>query len=125
MTHKCQVCGDEFEGRANAKTCSKSCRDRKSRAPKMDPKIADEPNFALIDAVRDELDKHGALDSRPGRQALQLARMLSGDLSLMTGVASISKELDRIVRVAIEECGAKEANPLDELRRRREAKRAS
>lgn len=121
MTRTCQACGKEFEGRSNAKTCSDACRKRRLR----NPKIAEsEPSDALIEAVESELSKHGALDSRPGQQAIQLAKMMSGKFAMATGVASISKELDRMIRVAIEE-SAVVADPLDELRKRREAKRAS
>lgn len=117
----CQACGKDFQGQKNAKTCSDACRKRRLR----NPKIAEsEPSDALIESVESELQKHGALDSRPGQQAIQLARMMSGKFAMATGVASISKELDRMIRVAIDESNVA-LDPLDELRAKREAKRAS
>jgi hypothetical protein len=117
----CQACGNDFVGRADAKTCSNACKKRRLKNPGI---AQEEPSDALIAAVELELEKHGAVDSRPGQQAIQLAKMMSGKFAMATGVASISKELDRMIRVAIEE-SVVVADPLDELRRRREAKRAS
>lgn len=120
-TLTCQACGKEFQGKSNAKTCSSACRSRRMR----NPKIAEsEPSDALVEAVESELRNAGALDSRTGQQAIHIAKMMSGKFAVATGVASISKELDRLIRVAIEECELV-VDPLDELRAKREAKRAS
>lgn len=103
----CQVCGRVFMGRADAKTCSDTCRQRLHRAP--------EARYTeLSQAVEAELVQLGARDSVAGMQAMALANLISGKFAVATGVAAISKELSRVMD-EIRLMSSKSVSPLDQL----------
>jgi hypothetical protein len=75
MTTHCELCGNEFKARrATARFCSSSCR---SKARRRTEPAGPDPDSALVDAVRRELDEAGCLDTVDGQIALQLARKMS------------------------------------------------
>ena len=124
MQRICDVCGRDFEAkRRDAKTCSATCRSNKrSMSPEPDPG-ADASN-SLVKATTAELEAAGKLDTMLGQQALALARRMSGEV---TGVAALSKELSRVMAAATAGTSAgvvPVADEVDELRKRRNAKRA-
>lgn len=126
MQRICEVCGRDFEAkRKDAKTCSSTCRSNK-RNMSSPPSGEDPETNSLVVATRAELEAAGKLDTRLGQQALTLAKRLCSET---TGVAALSKELDRVAAAAIGATtpGGKRADQgdgIDELRRRRDAKRA-
>ena len=125
MQRICDVCGHDFEAkRRDAKTCSATCRSNKRNTSA--PPDADETGgYSLVDAIRSELEAAGKLNTSLGQLALVLARRISGET---TGVAALSKELSRVTAAAIGSStpGASESDGdyIDELRKRRDAKKA-
>lgn len=64
------------------------------------------------------------LDTVLGQQALALAAQIVSPFQTGAGVASLSKELRAVMAEAMRGVAAA-ADPVDELRRRRDAKRAA
>lgn len=135
MVKACDSCGDAFEARRpDARFCSDRCRKREARSPnpkvpqrqKPKPKIvALEPSDdGLVAVTRSELDAAGRLDTVLGRQALALAARIESPSETGSSVASLSKEFRAVMSEAMEGVSVK-ADPLDELKRRRELKRSS
>lgn len=134
MTRNCDMCHKPFDARRpNAKFCGATCRKRNSRgvcdgvakpvAPPPDPS-----DNSLVKATKSELEAAGKLDTRLGQQALILAARMSGN-ETSAGVGTLSKELDRVMAAAIGAVppGAPAAgtgDEIDELRAKRDAKRA-
>jgi len=128
MQRNCAVCDVPFEAqRYQAKYCGDTCRKRAQRggiagktesvAPPVDRKVA-----GLIDAVTAELEAAGKANSVAGQHALELASRIVNAPGMNTGVAALSKQLQAVLAEALR--GATHAaNPLDELRARRDRKR--
>ena len=122
MRRACDMCGRDYEAkRSDSRTCGSTCRNNKARgADRVGP--VDSP---LVRATHAELEAAGKLNTRHGQQALVLAaRMSTG-----TGVGPLSKELDRVMAAAIGFTPVATPAPgagddVDELRARRDAKRA-
>lgn len=128
---KCHGCQEPFEAKSTkAKWCSHKCRGRAKRHPDMKPTVEvaehPEPETGLVSALRKELEEAGVLDTVDGQQALVLAKsMTKVDAS---GISGLSKELSRVKAAAL---GVSEgpaaadepADPDDELRKKRDAKR--
>lgn len=76
----------------------------------------------LVDQVIAELDAAGRLVSVPGVQAVLLASRMEGLMETGAAVAALSKELSRVMGEALGAASAV-ADPVDELRRLRDAKR--
>lgn len=125
MQRECDSCGKPFEAkRKAARFCSDTCRKRNQRAPK--PRAKDPsamPSTDLVAVCERELQAASRLDTVLGRQALELARRIASPHETGSSVASLSKEFRAVMEAAMEGVGLK-ADPLDELRARREAKRA-
>lgn len=122
MRHKCDVCGNAFEAkRRDARTCSAACRNNRRRGARP------APENSLVAATRRELAAAGKLDSMLGQQALVLAARLVGSAT-SGGVGTLSKELSRVTAAAIGSTpsspAAGKGDDVDELRARRDAKRA-
>jgi hypothetical protein len=136
MRKTCEVCPTEFEAkRASAKYCSEKCKKRAQRRPggvsaaKVLPlpgEPASEPAMSgggLTGASTAELEAAGRLETAAGQAVLTLARRIDASGG-ETGSALAS--LVREHRAALAEAvrgAAKAADPLDELRARRERKR--
>jgi hypothetical protein len=132
VTRNCDVCQRPFEAsRPNAKFCGSTCRKRHSRGPADNhadapPDPGADASNSLVKATTAELEAAGKLDTMLGQQALALARRMSGEV---TGVAALSKELSRVMAAAVANMpgagSAAVADEVDELRKRRNAKRAA
>ncbi len=123
MQRKCEACDREYEAkRKTSRFCSNSCRSN-NRYGKNKP-VVDSP---LVAATRAELAAAGKVETRLGQQALVLAAQMAGVQSA-AGIGTLSKELDRVVSAAIGTtlpiAPAGEGDSVDELRARRDAKRA-
>lgn len=130
MRKHCASCGEPFEAQRNtAKYCSAKCRVRASRSakPAGEAELVDEGvpvEESVSEAVRGELGAAGRLASPTGRAVLALARRIDGG-SRESGasLAALVKEFRASMAEALK--GAEQAaDPLDELRVRRERKRS-
>ncbi len=149
MQRICEYCSEPFEAkRSDAKTCSQEHRNKLKQkvkrlsavpAAELDkvaeaidwPEKADHPAAGLrvagelLLSVRQSLEKAGRLDTPHGQLALTVAKRLD-TYSLLepgAGLSSLSKELDRLLGVAL--AGTQvESDELDELQARRRAKAA-
>lgn len=122
----CRVCGEAFSSkRAHALYCGAVCRKRASRGSisKAKPETgAAAPASELVQLVRAELDKVDALETVPGQQALVVADRMSRGAESGSAVASLSQELTRLVVAATR--GRDSADPVDEVKERRDRKEA-
>ncbi len=87
--------------------------------------MAAEPLYSggLFEALRRELESAGRLETALGQQAIALAVKLSSPFDTGSAMAAVSRELRAVREEALR--GAEQvADPLDELRLRRDAKRA-
>jgi hypothetical protein len=129
MTRACAFCGNPFEAkRSTAKYCGSSCRSKASTgAPRPVQAPAPKPaagRARLAKAVSRDLEAAGRLDSVLGQQAVALAERIDlGATDTGSAIAALSKELRAVMEAALADAkGA--ADPLDELRARRERKSA-
>lgn len=123
----CDVCGAVYEAkRPNSKYCSPTCRKRASRgAPTAEVVTlpSSKPESGPIEtATRAELEAVDRLGSVFGQTALALARKLDTGRDTGAAMASLAKQLESTMSSATEGVTAA-ADPLDELRARRDAKR--
>ncbi len=120
----CAACGGSLEGRpGKTRFCDPTCRKRGSRRPET-PVAAEAPDSGgLFEALRRELAEAGRLETALGQQAIALAVKLSSPFDTGSAMAAVSRELRAVREEALR--GAEQvADPLDELRLRRDAKRA-
>lgn len=152
MQATCEQCRDRFEAkRSTAKYCTTRCRTRATRARATRaraqglpaPAAVDRPAAGaavppasapppaadggdvplLIAATISELVAAGRLGTTIGQQAVKLAERMVNRSETGSAVASLSKEL-RATMVEALKGTAQEADPIDELRARRDRKRA-
>ena len=125
MRKQCSVCLTGFEAkRAAAKYCSGRCQKRAQRQPKPEPsgQMPVDPDSELWTATLAELAEGGRVASASGQAALLLARRLDSQLAETgSSVAAMVREHRAALADALKGAAA-EANPLDELRARRERK---
>ena len=130
MLRRCDSCGVEYAAkRAASRFCSPRCRQRARRSSS--PVALPVPSLArpvsspsvLVESVRRELAAAGRDDSWLGQQALALAAKIDAGQDTGSGIASLSKELRSVMGAALEGV-AQAADPLDELRARRDVKRS-
>ena len=140
MTRNCDICGKPFEAmRPTRRFCSATCRQRASRGsivrtptvarpaqmrgadvtPPTHPPAGD---YALVDALRAELEAAGVINSRPGQQALLLAEKMC-EFGTGGGTVALSREIRRVRAEALQRAPVPADHPMDELRRRRDKKR--
>ena len=142
MDRACDACGATFAARSvKARFCSDKCRSRaryrrevlgapettippakpkRTRKPKAEP--LDSPTGAL-GAVVAELTAAGRLQSSAGQAAVALASRIDAGAESSSGLAALTREM----RAAMAEATANVAqagDALDELRAKREARRA-
>lgn len=135
MRKTCGECTEPFEAkRAAAKYCGDRCRQRAHRSPTKasKPKVLElqaeatsEPApvvGSVASATAVELESAGRLESALGQAALALARRIDhGSSETGSGFASLARQHRETLAEAVK--GAKTAaDPLDELRARRERK---
>lgn len=124
MQRKCDICGDDFEAkRKDARTCSSTCRNNRARGAAKKPLRGED---SLVGATRRELEEAGKADTVLGQLALSLAGRMSGTV---TGLAALSKEFRAVKAEALGASSAGSSSTpstdgVDELRARRDAKRA-
>ena len=144
MTRRCAWCGRDFQAkRSHAKTCSEVCRgrmntrkrrlaaqgvtgDRKpASAPGREQKGQVEPiSDGVLDIVAETLQRVGRYNTPHGQIALVLAtRLDNAHMETGSGITALSRELDRIMDVAMAGTHV-ETDELDELQKRRLAKAA-
>lgn len=125
MQRTCDVCGRDFEAkRKDAKTCSATCRSNK-RNLSAPPDPGEVGSNSLVKATTAELEAAGKVDTMLGQLAISLAGRMSGTT---TGLAALSKELRSVIDAAlgVKTTGSPAAvvDVVDEVRARRDAKRA-
>lgn len=128
----CDVCGEPFvAARENARFCSAKCRKRHSRNPdaggpsviSATPQVLD-GGGSIEEATRAQLDAVGRVGSPLGQIALLLARRLDENRRESgMGVAAVVREHTRVLADAVRGA-AVAADPVDEVRERRDRKRA-
>jgi len=126
VQRSCALCGNAFEAkRPHAKYCGARCRVGASRGGLSTPRtpaVARSESGGLVDAVRAALEAADRVNTVKGQHALELAGRIVNAPGMNTGVAALSKRLDDVLAEALRD-SAKVANPLDELRARRDRKR--
>ena len=129
---KCDLCGASYVAqRSTSRFCSPRCRSRNGGAPRQRHFVLSVTSDAtdgnegasLLDAVRSELGAAGMTNSALGQLALLLAAKLSDPNDTAAGTAAVSRELSRVMTSALRGVRVS-ADPLDELRRRRDVKRS-
>lgn len=133
MDRICDACGAPYEAiRANARFCSDRCRKRTARQPRPLTEMPSIPTDAapvaashLSKIVAEELTAGGVLDTSPGQAAILLAqRMELGTTDTGSAVAAMSRELRSLMAEALGKTEVA-ADPMDELKARRESRRTS
>lgn len=129
MQRPCDVCGTPYEAkRPTSKYCSTRCRTRASRGTPTEhadvvPLPAPEEQAGPVEAATlRELEAVERADSVFGQTALALARKLDAGRETGAAMASLAKQLEATLATATEGVTTA-ADPLDELRARRDAKR--
>lgn len=123
---ECDVCGGAYVAkRPSSRFCGDRCRKRAQRQPR----TADAPPVSapaaveggVLGQVTAELGEVGRLDSTLGQIAVAIATRMAG-FETGAGLAALSKELRAVMGEALG--GAVTvADPVDELRSRRDLKR--
>lgn len=106
-------------------TCSPS-RDRKGKKPRT--KTAPKPKIArrsLVSSVTAELTSAGMLDSHQGQAALLLAKRLASGEDSGASMAQVVRQLRETMTAAMAAAAPPEADPVDELRAKREKRRGA
>lgn len=117
---ECTQCGgpNETKGRY-AQFCSAECRATSRLEPETPRAAEPEDSYPLADVVRRELEAAGVLDTALGQQAVTIAVRMAD--AAATALAPLSKEL-RSVMAAATRGAETEADPVDELKLRRDRK---
>lgn len=128
---RCDVCNESYEAkRLNSRFCSAKCRKRNQRNPASPPApptplpavTVDEDS--ILTTTRAELEAAGRLGTPLGQVAVRLAARLDADLRESgMGVAAIVREHRATLAEAVKGAQAA-ADPVDELRERRDRRRA-
>ena len=140
MRITCATCSSDFDARSSrARFCSAKCRTqahyRRTKLglperlepqskPKRTckPKLADSPTGTL-GAVIAELTDAGRLDTSAGQAAVALATRIDQGAESSSGLAALTREMRAAMAEALANV-AQAGDALDELRARREARRA-
>lgn len=120
MTVECAACGNDFEAkRKTAKFCSAACQKRGRRR---EQSAADGPlvDAGFVDATVAELVRVGKRDTVMGHQVVVIAERMVSPFSTGSEVASLSKEHSRLMGLLTR--GAAQADPVDEVKERRDRK---
>jgi hypothetical protein len=129
MTRPCDSCGTPYEAkRAASRFCSSRCRVRSSRSP---AKAVDAPAAPLTDpatsglliATTAALEAAHVLDNALGQLAIEVSLRIVNPAETGASVASLAKQLRETMTAALNTSEEVVADPLDELRRRRDRKR--
>lgn len=127
MQRNCDACGGRYTAkRPNSRFCSESCRKKAARgteSPRIEPILADPAVATTRSRVQAELDAAGRGETYLGAAALALADRIDQSTAVM-GFAALVKELRATMDAALAGAKAK-GDELDELRARRDRKRAA
>lgn len=128
MQRACDSCGQPYEAkRKTSKFCSPSCRQRNKRSGAVVPlrEVArPTPELSAVALTRQALEQADRLYTPAGVNALLLAAKLDAGGDTGSAMAALSKQ--HLAAIAEATKGVKvAADPLDELRARREARRVS
>lgn len=124
MQRNCIKCGVVFTTEhKQTRYCSASCRDKAAR-DKPSP-VVNMPHLdlSIVASVRHRLSVLGALDDPMGQLALRLAEQAAGETG--SALAAVSRELRATMTVVEQDARPVAADPVDELRSRRDVKRAA
>lgn len=137
MKRSCGSCGDDYEAvRASSRYCSERCRKRAQRGhrrvaaaeavpaavPSAQPAPVESVEDALTAAVRSTLAQVGRDGTYLGALAVSLAARIDASTASM-GLAPLAQQLRTTMEAALEGTG-QTVDALDELRARRDRKRA-
>ncbi len=131
----CAHCGASFSGkRRTAKYCSTKCRKdannarRRTTQPASEheaqaAEVADLRGQGLMESVRAELTSLNKLGTTLGAQALAVAEQMAAGGETGSAMAALSRELRSIMVLASR--GGESADSVDELKKKRDEKRAA
>ncbi len=130
MQRECDECGLAYDARrATSRFCSDTCgkRAQRARAAGIPPRAAslddhEAPPSELERAVTRELEAVGRLQSVAGQVALELAYRVASPYESGAAVASLAKQFREAMDKALAGVD-RAADPLDEIRARRDRKR--
>jgi hypothetical protein len=128
MQRTCEACGVDYQAKhPTSKTCSERCKKRRQRGARQPANVTELPRkTGRVEATTVEtLTEADRLDTPLGQATLELARRLdNSDRETGQGLSSLAKQFQSMLEAAT--AGAHvEADPIDELRRARDRKRAS
>lgn len=135
MTASCARCGSDFATRRrSAKWCSDRCRQAGARARKAGKSETptkvrksgaevETLGAGVAPAVSRELELVGRLDTFAGRAAIALAMRIDDGAESSAGLAALTRELSARMSEAVADVESA-GDLIDELRARREARRA-
>lgn len=127
MQRTCDACSAAYDAqRPNSRYCSESCRKKAARgtsSPRIEPIVSEAaPVASTRSRVQAELEAGGRAETYLGAAALALADRIDQSTAVM-GFAALVKELRSTMDAAM--AGVKvAADPVDELRARRDRKYA-
>lgn len=128
MERVCAVCGTAFDGHHTAKYCGATCRKRAQRRPggvDADPVEPAGVEGPVTAATLSELNSAKRAGTALGESALALARRIDGAArDSGASLASLAREHRATLAAALADAESA-ADPVDELRARRDRKRAS
>ena len=130
MQRDCASCGLQYvTRRASSRFCGGTCQKRAERAraagmrlPAANLDDLGAPPSQLLEVVSRELDEVGRLGSVAGQAALLLAGRIASRRETGSATAALARELSATMDRALGGV-AKPADPLDEIRARRDANR--
>ena len=133
MAQRCAGCGGPMPpriGRGRPRKMCETCSPTRKRLPRGTSKTTPAPTITALpgqpgvtDATRRELDACGRTDTPLGLAALVLAGRLDSGQESGSSLATLAKQLEATLRAATKGATVA-ASPLDELRARRDARRA-
>lgn len=139
MTATCARCGSDFDtSRRSARWCSDRCRTQAARARKTGKpetvkapakakarkaRPVEEVEVGVTPAVIRELVAAGRGETSAGRAAVALARRIDDGAESSAGLAALTRELSARMAEALADVETA-GDMIDELRARREARRA-
>ena len=131
MQRLCASCGRLYEAkRASSRFCGPTCRQRASRASAaglparvLTPNDESAPPSELERVTARELEAVGRLDTAVGQLAMELAYRVASPHETGAAVAALARELGATMTSARAGVAPAAANPLDEIRARRDRKR--
>ncbi len=132
MQRECDECGHCYTARrASSRFCGDTCgkRAQRARAAGIPPRAAsldghEAPPSELERATIRELEAVGRLQSVAGQVALELAFRVASPHETGAAVASLAKQFGEAMTAALAGV-AQTADPLDEIRARRDLKRSA